>query len=208
MESSVPFERGQTFYNGGTIDSNNLGGLQYEGIERWFQDLDYSATVHAPRTSRTVRCRCVRNVAAAALLPKRLGRFQASGTYYGSRVDGYATTSYERGYPIDEWLPTAGVPVNDLFWIVIEGPATVLTPLVNTDFNGDISVGNILVALTAATSGATTAGRVAMQNITASTQTADYSQILLQAENYVGRALSACTTGGTGRDLLVEVGHW
>lgn len=206
-----PFGRGDTFYNGATINSSDLGGLNHEGKEWWFEDVNITqGTVgaHTLRTNRLVRCRCVRNVSGAALLPSRLVSFQASGINYGARVDGYADVTAQRGYPVDEWLPAAGVPNNDLFWIVIEGPALCLTPLVNTDFNGTVAEGQVMVALTAATSGATTAGRVACQNITGSSAATDYSFLLNQAENYVGRALSAMSTGNTAATILVEVGHW
>ena len=50
--------------------------------------------------------------------------------------------------------------------------------------------------------------RAAVENITGSPQTADYSFILNAAANFIGRALSAKTTGNTNADLLVEVGRW
>lgn len=205
---NLPFPRGSTFYNGGTIDSNNLQGLNLEGQEYLHEDLDFTNKYNTPRSDRLVRVRVVRNVAAAALLPKRLARMQASGLYYNQRVDGYTTVDNARGYPIDEFLAATGVPVNDLFYVVVGGPATVLTSLSGAGFNGDVAVGSVLVALTAATSGATTAGRAAVQNITASTQTADYSAIINAVQNRIGHALSAKTTGQTNEDLLVDVGKW
>lgn len=179
------------------------------GKEWLFEDVDYSQRGAKPaRTGRYVRCRLVKNGSGISLLPKRLARFQISGVNYGAIVDGYTATDYERGYPVDEFLPSTGVPDGSYFWIVVDGPALVKLPLAGSGFNGDITEGTVIVALTAATSGATTAGRVAVQNITASTQTSDYSQILKEAQNMIGRALSAKTTGNTNDDLLVEVGKW
>jgi hypothetical protein len=100
---------------------------------------------------------------------------------------------------VDEFLPAAGVPANDLFYIVVRGPATVITSL--SDMSADVVVGDRLVAITAVTSGATTSGRVQpLPGATSSTALAN--EIL----NTVGYALSAKTTANTNADLLVEVG--
>jgi hypothetical protein len=88
---------------------------------------------------------------------------------------------------------------------VVEGPAIVKTPIAGSEFNGDINIGDRVVGLTAATSGATTAGRVAHENITGSTQAADYTFLFDQISNRIGRALSACTTGNTNSDILIDV---
>src|SRR5262249_36440005 len=124
-----PFDRGSTFANGGTIDANNLGGQQHVGKEWLFEDIDIVNKVVGSHTY--ARCRVVRNVSTVALLPKRLVKFKRGGTpaggtgvldpdVYGSEIDGFTTSAdgvpaYDRGYPVDEFLPSAGVPVNDLF---------------------------------------------------------------------------------------------
>lgn len=211
-DEAPPFGRGE--YQDATAGSaSGVGALDHLIGKEWvFEDIDYSTgTVGArpSRTNRKVRCRLIKNSAGFALLPKRLAAFKTSnGPDYGAVVDGYTATDYSRGYPVDEWLPSAGVPDGNYFWLVVDGPSQVLTSLSGAGFNGDISVGNVLVALTAVTSGATTAGRVANQNITGSSQATDYTFILNQAENNIGRALSAKTTGNTNASLLVEVGHW
>lgn len=193
-----PFDRGATY---GTTTLTD--GAQYEGHEWVFEDLDYSVQGAKPaRTNRYVRCRIVRNVAAAALLPGRLARFIKTAGNYGAQVDGYTATTAERGYPIDEWLPAAGVAVNDLFWIVVDGPAAVKTDLAG-GANNVINVGDVLVALTGATSGATTAGRVAPQDLTGAT-----ALLANQQQNRIGYALTARTTGNTDASVLVEVGRW
>jgi hypothetical protein len=203
-----PFDRGATYYNGGTIDANNLGGLNLEGKIWEFEDVDYSlGTVgaKAARSGRLIKCMCVRNVSGINLLPKRLAQLQttgADGRYALGRVAGYATTGGQRSYPIDEFLPAAGVPNNDLFWLVVEGPAMVITDLAGAA-NNVISVGSFVDALTAATSQATTAGRVAPVDF--SGVAATFVQVAL---GRVGMALSAVTTGNTNANLLVEVGKW
>ena len=206
---SPPFERGMTLYNGDTIDAGDLQGVDWEGKEWLFEDRN--ANTGTDRTNRYVRCRVVRNSAAIALLPKRLVRFEADEAEYGARVDGYTATTGERGYPLDEYLPAAGVPVNDCAWIVVDGPAVCITDIAAAESNLILS-GNRITSLTAATSGATTAGR-AQNEIDATLAAAtsgntDFTAIFDQARNFVGRALSAKTTNSTDEDVLVEVGHW
>ena len=198
-----PFARGETYYNGETIDAANLGGTQLEGAEWVFEDVHPSTGVK--RTERPVRCRVVRNTAAIALLPKRLAKFELGALEYGSRVDGYAIASAadtpEEGYPIDEYLPAAGVAVNDLCWIVIEGPATVLTSIAN--MATDLDIGEWCVAVTGATSGATTAGHVIPQLLTGAT-----ARLAANVQNRIGRALSAAVTDSTNTATVIDVGKW
>lgn len=65
--------------------------------------------------------------------------------------------------------------------------------------NNLIPEGTVLVALTAATSGATTAGRVAPQDLTGAT-----AALGLQVQNRLGYALSARTTAQTNTTILVD----
>ena len=201
-----PFPRGSTFYNGGTIDTNNLGGVNLEGSVHEFEDVDLSAGTGAKpnRTNFPVKCMIVRNVAAAAILPKRLVKLKKTAGYYLlGQVDGYGTITADAPvFPVDEWLPAAGCPVNDLCYIVVEGAATVLTDLAG-GANNVFSVGDILVALTAATSGATTAGRAKPQDLTGAT-----AVLGAEINGAVGRALSAKTTAQTNGDLLIAVTTW
>lgn len=201
-DGSPPIGRGEYEATSGAFD-------HLIGKEWVFEDLDYSASGTRPsRSNRLVTCRLVRNDSASALLPKRLVTFETGSGLYGAVVDGYARLTAAHAVPVDEFLPAAGVPSGAYFWVVVRGPATVLAPIAGAEFNGDISEGSVLVALTAATSGATTAGRVAVQNITGSTQTADYSFLANGANNRIGRALTAKTTGNTAVDVLCEVGSW
>jgi hypothetical protein len=202
-----PFPRGQTYYNGTTIDSNNLGGANLEGTLWEFEDIDLNEAtpgVRSARTNRPVTCMIVRNAAAAALLPKRLVTMKATtGATFVAQVDGYADTTAESpAWPVDEWLPAAGVPVGDLFYIVVDGPAMVLTAL-EADANNVFSVGTRVVALTGATSGATTSGRVRPQDLTGAT-----ALLGEQIQGRIGRALTAKTTANTGVDLLIDVTRW
>lgn len=195
-EASV-FGRGETAGATAVTDM-----VELEGYEKWFPDLDYSQRGVKPRrTNRMVLCRIVRNNSGIALLPKRLGRIEATAGQGRCRVDGYATTTAARGYPIDEFLPATGVADKDLFWIVLKGPAIVKTGL--TTLGATIAVGDMVVAQTAATSQATTAGRADARTFTSTAATGVGLQAML--ENAIGYCLSAVTSDNTDSNLLVDV---
>lgn len=198
--------RGYTYLGsetGRTITSSDAASV--EGATKVFDDVapGQAAGAKVRRSNRQTTCILVRNVSGIALLPKRIARW-ASG-YRGKRVDGYTTaTAAEAAGVIDEHLPAAGVPANDLFWLAVRGPSLVLTDLAG-GANNVIAVDDTLIALTAATSQATTAGRVVTWGLTAtSTATTDgtLSNYLL---NYLGKAMSAKTTANTNADLLVDL---
>jgi hypothetical protein len=192
----LPFPRGSTASQGlATVDATVLANL--EGMEYVVRDED--PATNAQRTGRPVRLRAVRNKTGAAILPKRLVTGYTSGVVT-AQVAGYARTTAVlcRGV-VDEYLPAAGCPDNDLCYIVVEGPSLCLTDLAG-GANNVINVETVLVALTAATSGATTAGRVAPQDLTGAT-----ALLAAQVANAVGLALTAKTTANTNADVLVDV---
>ena len=193
---NLPFPIGTTYTDGGTVVSTD--GANLEGKEFEIEDLDYSATGVPPQRSNLYkRVRVVRNTSGIALLPKRLGSLKA-GT--PGQVDGYGTTTAQgQCFPIDEFLAAAGVPNNDLFYITVAGYATVLTDLGGAA-NNVISVDNWIIALTAATSQATTAGRAQSQMLTGAT-----ALLGDQVQHRIGRALSAKTTANTDASLLINV---
>lgn len=193
-EIEAPFDRGQTYFGQTTGDSSDA--QNYEGHEYTFQDLDFGAGIET-------RVRVVRNIAAVSLLPKRLANLATSGFtngMYGTRIDGYTTTQGAKGYPIDNKL-AVGVQPNDLCYIVVRGLAVVTVALAAGAGNV-IVAGASLAAVTAATSQATTAGRLALADYTGAT--------LLLANNIMNSfvAISAATTANTGADLLIYVGSW
>lgn len=198
--------RGRTVHEGRTIDTSDYGSsVSFEGRVARFQDQIYSSTdnVIRPRSDAEVKCRLVRNVSGIALLPKRAVKWAAG--YRHRRVDGYCCiTAEECAGVVDEWLPTAGVRNGDLFWIVVGGPTLMLSSLAG-DAENVITEGSALYALTAATSQATTAGRVVAWNGTFSAaQTTDGTAGKIN-QNYVGRAMSAKTTANTNSNILVDL---
>ena len=192
-DETPPWPRGFTYYNGTTIDTSNLGGINYEGKEWRTEDTIYG-------TGGYVTIRAVRNSGSFNLLPSRLVTWDTA--HVGTRVNGYAAVSYAPSMPTDELLPSAGVVANDVFYVVMEGPCGILTALDGGSDNVIAAV-DPLAAITAATSGATTAGRIATANTSGAT-TSQRDSLL----NVVGRAMSAATTANTNLLLAVMAGRW
>ena len=217
-----PWGRGDTFYNLFTATTQSTSdGIQYEGKEWVFEDINPNTKAY--RSGQYVTCRAVRNVSGIALLPGRLAKFAAGalaangapGGVYGGQVDGYVNTTptanfndlNARGYPIDEFLPTAGAQDKDLFWVVVKGPAGILTDLAT--LSPSILVGDRVVGQTAATSQATTAGRIVDINA----NTASATIMAANADLFIGYAMSgpagaattAATANNTNGSVLVYV---
>ena len=197
-KEAPPFGRGETF--GTTTDGE---GLEWLGREFEFEDNYYDSNKPGKRTQHTVTCRVVQNDSAGALLPGYLVTFQAGSN--NSIVDGKTTTTGANGVVVDEWLPAAGVAQYDLFYVVIRGPSSVYTSLAG-DGENVIDEDDILIALTGATSGATTSGRVIQQVLTAKTTELD-TDLALQFNGAFARALSAKTTTQTNNTILAYISN-
>ena len=193
-----PFARGETYYNGGTIDPNDplgIGGVNLEGKEFVFEPNSQDQASGYPASSdpngRPIRVKVVRNRSGINLKGGLIAHWDSGGTYtYGTNtvgpfnletgVDGYTYQLADRPAGIiDEYLPPAGVVPWDLFYLVIDGPTKVTNqhavPIVATP-------GLRLVPAATGTSypitgGAATgrvdplAGRVALQDLTGATAT-------------------------------------
>lgn len=144
----------------------------------------------------------VRNTAGINLLPKRMVTWKA--LFKGRRVDGYCTTTAQFcAGVVDDRLPVAGVRDNDLFWLAIKGPQLVNSAL---DTSGCVhSEHDVLVALTAATSGSTTGGRLSSVGGTWTLTAVTDGSAQNEAFNKVGRAMSALTSAQTATDFLVDL---
>jgi hypothetical protein len=200
-KGDLPFDVGKTFYDGGSIDSANLGGQHLEGKEYWVEDNNPSD--NTSRSGRLRKLRIVRNVSGVALLPKYLVQFDTTAGKFGQQVSGYSGTDNMKAYPVDEYLASAGVPDDDLFYIVCEGPAMCVTSLTG-DAQNNFAVGDHMVAATGAgTTAATTAGRIEQIPTGAATDVLRDS-----VANRVGVALTARTTDNTDTDTLIDVGKW
>lgn len=205
VTGSAPFPLGKTFYDGRTIDTSNYGGVNLEGQVCTFTNVNVPSGATTLRTvleDGPIVARLVRNTSGIALLPSRIAIY-ASG-FNDKRVDGYTHTTAQQGAGIvDPFLPSTGVPNGDLFWLIEEGTVPVRRSLSNSA--ADDAAGDILYAITAATSQATTAGRFTRWVGTftaAETTDSGAANILL---NNIGRAMSACTTAGTNQLKNVRV---
>ncbi len=184
----------------GAVDAysgnDSLLGMEYE-----FEDKAWGSSPASLRSGKMVRCRLVRNSSGFALLPGRLVVFSTTAGEHGSIIKGYArTTAAQQAFPVDEFCPTTGVPNDSMFYIVVKGPAMCKLALAPS---ANLAVGDRVVAVTAATTGATTAGRIDIIDLTGAT-----GLLANQILNYVGVALTARTTGETGTNVLCDVGQW
>src|SRR4051794_5355755 len=113
-DEAAPFARGETYYNGGTIDQSDLGGANLEGKEYVFEVNAPDDPTKSDPSGRPVRVRVVRNKSGQNLKPARIAVFKAADPYE-TQVDGYAFAVSDRpAGVIDEFLPSAGVPDGDL----------------------------------------------------------------------------------------------
>jgi hypothetical protein len=208
---AIPFGLGQTYYGtGGTIpstptQSKALVGFTGTFFEDWTHSGNYAAGPRARETQEEVDAILVRNAAGVNLLPGRVAKWEDE---VARTVGGYTTLTaeYAAGV-IDPRLPSAGVRDGDLFWLIRRGPCLLKTAL-EGDANNVINAGDILYALTAATSQAITAGRVQpWAGTQTSTSTTDGTGSKIVFNNFA-RALSAKTTANTNADLLARVNFY
>lgn len=168
MKGDPPFARGETYNNGGTIDTDNLGGVNLEGKEYLFEVNAPDDPAGSDPSGRLVKCRVVRNVSGQALKGGRLAVFKAADPYE-TQVDGYTFAVGDRpAGVIDEFLPPAGVPNNDLFYLVIEGPTKVTQAHTS---NSNLAIGTRLVPTAGGAASKTDdlGGRVLAQDLTGAT---------------------------------------
>ena len=197
LQVDPPFGLGQTF--GPTTPNDSLVGISGSYGDNWVgcvkEFADANPTTGAIRSNRRKVCIAVRNKSGAALLPKRVVTFSITAGKLFSEVTGYsAVTNEERVGVVDEFLPAGGVANEEVFWVTVEGPTEVAVGLSGTD----IAAGDRLCAITAATSGATTAGRVTPSALTAGTAN--------QGNNGIGVIGYATSVGATtGANVLALI---
>ncbi len=186
LYENLPFPRGGTW---GTTDTTVRPDL--EGKEFIVQDTYYG-------TGYMVKLRVCRNNSGIALVGKRAAKFNLTAGKGLTDVAGYCTVAGEKTAIIDDRLPASGAPSGDLFYCVVEGPVLVKSGSAASVANS-IAVGDYLQALTAATTGATTAGRVGEADLTGAT-----SVLAGNIFGVIGVAMSALTTSQTNADLLMN----
>lgn len=205
-DSMVP-KIGRTLYGGSAqlaldIASGKLQGGEALGTIHEVEDINYASneTVKPYRSYCRRKVMLVRNMSGVTLFGKRLVRLKVSGLSCLAEIDGYSQNIDEKyTYPLDEFLSaTTGLPNRDCGWIVIEGPAIVLTPLAG-DATNVFTDGQLVGAVTGSTTSGTTSGRVYGLDETATNLS------VAAMHNALGRAMSAKTTANTNAELLINV---
>lgn len=214
MSNTAPFGLGKTHYGESeTIDVSssyaNVNGIHLEGRACYHGDVaaPISGALGVLRSSDIRKTRIVRNCSGVTLQGGMVVYYSVPGKRVGGK--GYITAQKIAGV-VDSHLGTTGVRDGDLFHIVVDGAVLCKTPIAPGDIiSTNIAVGDNLFALTAATSGATTAGRLraspASHSTLELTDTANSLYIGNFMRNVVGVAMSAATTANTNADLLVDV---
>ncbi len=198
-QDNVAFNRGTTHYNGQTIDTNDYGNsVALEGVIHEFPSIDTSVTALQSRRAGNVKMICVRNVSGINLLPGRICLWKAGQE--GKRVDGMcrlgaAAVARVAGV-VDDMLPAAGVPNGDLFWMAVKGKHLAKTGLAISA----IVVGDSVVAATAASTQAASAGRINLADFNQAT-----TPLALAIRGVVGVALTARTANETYTDILIDL---
>ena len=199
LQVDPPFGLGQTLGLDSPNDSlygitNGSYGDNWVGCVKEFTDVN--PVNGQVRSNRRKVCVAVRNTSGVALLPKRVVRLAGTGKALFGATDGYASTANEALVGVvDEFLPAAGVAINDVFWVTVDGPTEVSVALSGSD----VAVRSALSVVTAATSGATTAGRVTVSPLSSSTAGANDNGI-----GVIGFAASAGATTGSAVLALIK----
>lgn len=186
----LPFPIGQMYHGDGTPALADAP--QLEGKEYWVECVNPNSggVVDPVITGRRKRVRIVRNINATAMIPKRIAKMSLSGSglEFLSQTDGFADTVGQKGYPVDEYLPAAGAPQFALYYIVVEGPATVTTAAAG---DTTISMSSMVIP--------STNGKVIDQDTTVAAGAATFNQI----QGAIGRAVKAINA--TDSDLMIDV---
>ena len=182
-----PFDLGETLK--GTDDDSNLINTHWEGAIYSFPDVDRSVGPRGARTRRSgaaIRAVCVRNTSGGALVvAKKALKFDLS---VGTRkllgtVNGQGSAVNQFGGVGDNELTTT-VADDDLFWLIVGGPAEVLYK------DGEsIAIGDLLITSASAGSGIEAVAGSATIGMTA-------------AINVLGRALTAPGTTSSTTALI------
>jgi hypothetical protein len=139
-----------------------------------------------------VKVRLVRNDTGGLVLPGRLYAYDPAYPRRGSTRQTTVIAS-EEGWPVDELLPAAGVQNNDLVYVVVSGPALVYTAR-------HAGAGNVINAGRPARRHRRRHQRGPGRRLDLGGATVGSTA---RANNRLGRAMSAATTGNTSTGILV-----
>jgi hypothetical protein len=197
-DEAPPWSRGETFYNGTVKDPVFTDPLNYCGREYVFevnaQDVDTGYPATQDNSGRPIRVKVAQNTSGQNLLPGRIARFAKVAPLECS-VDGYAWEATDDiAGVIDEFLPAAGVPTGDFFYLIVDGPT-----MVTTAHTGSIAIAigdRLEVSDTGSAQTDVNAGRVA--SFAGTPAVGDELQL-------VGRAEGAVTTVDTLFPCVVHI---
>lgn len=189
--NKLPFERGRSaFQNQATSDWDITSLAHLEGQKVYLPNID-PANPEVRRNGTDVVAVIVRNNSGAPLTPGSAVWWKTG--YHGTRVEASAAADNAEvcGF-VDDHLPTAGVQDEDLFYMIVEGPALVKTLSGGTAHTGSNLVEGKLVV------NSTTAGKIHAHAAAASSN-GDETDLV---HNVLGRVI---TTTALGTDTLINV---
>jgi hypothetical protein len=116
------FARGQTLgITQYMYEAENGDGSTIVGVRKTFADVH--PTTGQTLSNHTVDCIAVKNTSGGAILPGTVVKFKDTAIL--SEVDGGAVAATLLMGVADEYLPAAGAPDEEVFWVVVNGPAEV-----------------------------------------------------------------------------------
>jgi hypothetical protein len=189
LYENLLFSRGHTWGATQTTGSVYLEGREFIEQDQWYGTGGY------------IKLRVCRNNSGGVLLAGRAVKFNNTAGKLWTDVAGYCTALGERTAIVDEFIPPAGVPNQDLFFAVIAGP--VLATLLSG--GATVAVGDYLGASTGTTTGSTDAGHMTDLNGILTANTATGEQVLQVFGTAMSSAVSgAATTSYTA--MLINAG--
>lgn len=124
--NKIPFPRGRAAFQGDTttLVDNEAALAHLEGQIVYLTDTAV-ATPEVRRSNNDVVAKVVRNDSGGVLYAGEACKWSTG--YFGTRVvESSAQWNHVCGF-VDDHIPSGGVQDNDLFYLIIEGPAVVAT---------------------------------------------------------------------------------
>ena len=137
----------------------------------------------------------VQNDAATTLTGPGCVSFSTTAGEYAYKVGAVSGADAAEAYPMDDELPSTGVPDQALFYVITDGPCLIKNLATNSARN-NFAIGDDIVA--------TAGGRAVGALYAGLTEAALANQI----KNKLGRAMSASTSDETSASKLIRVGKW
>ena len=116
LHNDPPFARGRT------ADVTSTQGGSFLGVTKVFMDVN--PTTGVKQSNNLIKAKAVRNNSGAAILPGAVVKLDPADLLNGCTGAADNTSGLILAVA-DEYLPTAGVAIGDIFWVVVQGPTTV-----------------------------------------------------------------------------------